>query len=129
MKAGKIVTTAIGAAFLFSGTAFAGGHKDTNKATLHLYETVNVDGKQLAPGDYTIRAENTGSQTTLEIVEDNHTIVSVPARAKPSDITEHQAYMTMPGPTGTRELAAVYMHGTEYRFLDADQGATQSSGN
>jgi hypothetical protein len=119
MKAGKILTTAVGATLLFSSSAFAVRHeKQTTKGTLHLSEEVTVEGKQLAPGDYKVKTENTGSQTTVDIMQGKTMIVSLPAQTKPADVNESHAYMTTDEPNGAKELTAVFLKGTEYKFLD-----------
>jgi len=120
MKAGKILMTAIGATLLFfSGSAFA-AHKDSTKSTLHLDEQVTVEGKQLAPGDYKVITENTGSQTTVDIMKGKETIVSLPAQTKPSDINQSSAYMTTEEPDGAKELTALFIHGTEYELQNGN---------
>jgi hypothetical protein len=127
MKTGKILTATIAATLLFSSNAFAVRQKQTTKGTLHLSEEVIVEGKQLAPGDYKVRTENNGSQATVNIMNGKETTVSVPAQTKPADINESHAYMTTDEPNGTKELTAVYLHGTEFEFLD-NQNAPQPEG-
>jgi hypothetical protein len=125
MKAGQILTTAIGATLLLTGSAFA-AHKDSTKSTLHLGEQVTVEGKQLAPGDYKVITENTGPQATVNIMKDKETIVSLPAQTKPSDINQPSAYMTTDEPDGAKELTALFIHGTEY---DLQNGNTTTQPN
>ena len=119
MKARQILMTAIGAILLFSGSAFA-AHKDSTKSTLHLGEQVTVEGKQLAPGDYKVITENSGSQTTVDIIKGKETIVSLPAQTKPSDINQSSAYMTTEEPDGAKELTALFIHGMEYELQNGN---------
>ncbi len=126
MKAGKVLTTALGATLLFSGSAFAATHKQDIKGTLHLSEAVTVEGKQLAPGSYEVKAEDNGSQTMVNIMDGKQTIVSVPAQTKAANFNESDAYQTTDEPNGSKTLTAVYLHHTEYDFLS--QNAPEPSG-
>jgi hypothetical protein len=127
MKAGTILTAAVGVTLLFSSNAFAARQKPNTKGTLHLSEEVTVEGKQLAPGDYKVKTEDNGWQTMVNIMNGKETIVSVPAQTKPADINQSHAYMTTDEPNGTKELTAVYLKGTEYEFFDHQNAPEPSS--
>jgi hypothetical protein len=57
MKMSRLSLAVLGAAFLFSTSAFA---QSENKGKLSVPETITVEGKQLPPGDYKVEWDGTG---------------------------------------------------------------------
>jgi hypothetical protein len=76
MKLGKF-TLAATVLIALSVSAFA---SDKMRATVHIYEAVSVGSVQLAPGEYTIKWTETGSDAQVTFVQGKHTIGTVPAQ-------------------------------------------------
>jgi hypothetical protein len=64
----------LGLALLLTTGAFA-----ANKGSLQVSDTVNVSGKQLAPGDYKLSWEGTGQNVELKIMKGKDVVATVPA--------------------------------------------------
>ena len=63
MKMSKLSLAILGAAFLFSTSAFA---QSENKGKLSVPDTITVEGKQLPPGNYKVEWEGTGPNVEVE---------------------------------------------------------------
>ena len=75
MKLSKFIFAAI-ALVAVSVSAFA---SDKMRATVHIDETVSVGAVQLAPGAYTIKWTETGSDAQVTFVQGKRIIGTVPA--------------------------------------------------
>jgi len=53
---------------------------DKMRASVYIYEAVSVGSVQLAPGEYTIKWTETGSDAQVTFAQGKHTIGTVPAR-------------------------------------------------
>jgi hypothetical protein len=69
----KIVV--LGLAVLLASSAFA-----SNKGSLEVRELVEVNGQQLAPGDYQLRWEGTGANVEVSIMKGNREIAKTTAK-------------------------------------------------
>lgn len=65
-------------------SAFAG----TNKGTLHLSESAQINGQSVAAGEYQLRWEGTGSNVELSVMKGKEVVTKVPARV----VESKQAY-------------------------------------
>jgi hypothetical protein len=65
----------LGLALLLATGAFA-----SNKSTLNVQETVQVNGQQLPAGDYQLRWEGSGSDVQLTFMRGKKEVVKTPAR-------------------------------------------------
>src|SRR5258708_8268093 len=79
MKGSRNLVTLAGASLLLAASAFAAG---ASKGTLHLYESVDVQGKQLPPGEYKVEWNGEGPQVDLNITSGKKTVASVPAQVE-----------------------------------------------
>jgi len=77
MKVSGISTLLLGGSLLLSVSAFAA---NTIKKSLHLYENVSVEGKQLTPGDYKVEWSGSGPDVKVDILKGRETVATVPAR-------------------------------------------------
>ena len=76
MKASKISKgLLLGLALLLATSVFA-----ANKGSLQVSDPVSVNGKQIAPGDYTVKWEGNGPNVELNILHGNNVVATVPAR-------------------------------------------------
>jgi ABC-type phosphate/phosphonate transport system substrate-binding protein len=64
----------LGLALLLTTGAFA-----ANKGSLQVSDTVNVSGKQLAPGEYKLAWDGTGQNVELKIMKGKDVVATVPA--------------------------------------------------
>jgi hypothetical protein len=77
MKMSRLSLAVLGAAFLFSTSAFA---QSENKGKLSVPETITVEGKQLPPGDYKVEWNGTGPNVEVKILKGKETVATAPAR-------------------------------------------------
>jgi hypothetical protein len=78
-------TVVLGLAVLLASSAFA-----SNKASLLLREAVEVNGQQLAPGDYQVRWDGTGSNVEVSFIQGKKEIAKTSAKV----VTLNEAYNT-----------------------------------
>ena len=130
MKAAvKIYSAVLAVSLLFAGAAFAGTSKGPKKGTLHFSDSVTVEGKQLAPGDYKVETDNsTGPQANVNIIKGKDTVVSVPARVQPSSPEQENGYGIRTEPDGSKQLTAIFLHSTEYDLGAGQSGAESGAG-
>ncbi len=112
MKMSRLSLTVLGAALLFSTSAFA---QEDNKGKLSLPEAVTVQGKQLPPGDYKLQWDGAGPNVELKILKGKETVASVPARIVPEQNKPAlNSYGVIKQADGTRALSAVNFAGKNY---------------
>lgn len=112
MKVTKLFTLLVGSSLLLSVSAFAG---NSNKKSLHLYENVTVEGKQLPAGDYRVEWTGTGSDVTLNILKGKETVASVPARIVPVNVAFQQdGYTATAQKDGTQSVTQLFFTGQKF---------------
>jgi len=112
--------TLIGAFSLLPVAVFAA---NINKKTLHLYENVTVQGKQLAPGDYKIEWSGTGPAVKVNILKGGETVATTPARmVSQAESNDQDGYALKTGKDGSRYLSQVFFSGEKYD-LNIGQGS------
>jgi hypothetical protein len=76
MKLNNLAKFAVlGLAVLLATSAFA-----SNKGTLRLSEPAQVNGQQLAAGEYQVRWDGTGSSVEVSIMQGKKEVAKIPAR-------------------------------------------------
>lgn len=98
---------------LLSTGAFAAN--DSHKGGVNLSAPVQVAGKQLPAGDYTVKWDGTGPDAQVTFVRDGRVMATVPARVvkldqKPSE----DAIEVKTGNNGGRTLTAIRFEGKTY---------------
>jgi hypothetical protein len=68
-------TVVLGIAVLLASTAFA-----SNKGTLQVREKVEVNGQQLAPGEYQLRWDGSGSNVEVSFMKGKKEVLKTTAR-------------------------------------------------
>lgn len=112
MRAVGFALALVGGALLFSGTVFAG--PATNKETVHLDETVLIEGQKLAPGDYKFEWGEPGPNVQVTIRQGKTAIASVPARVLSLNARQiATSYSTLTGQDGSKGLREVSFAGTK----------------
>jgi hypothetical protein len=112
MKVLRLSTLLLGSSLLLSASAFAG---TTVKKSLHLYESVTVEGKQLTPGDYKVEWSGSGPDVKVNILKGKETVASVPARIVSQGAANGQdGYALKPAQDGSQSLAQIFFTGEKY---------------
>jgi hypothetical protein len=126
MKMSRISIALFGAALLFSSGALA---KDTNKATLNITETVNVEGKALNPGKYKVEWDGSGPTVQVTVLQGKQTVATFSAHlTEQANQNAADAYGSVAQPDGSKSLTAIYPGG-KHAVLQIDQtAASQQSG-
>lgn len=121
MKATKLFTLSL----MLSASAFAG---NGNKKSLHLYESVTLEGKQLPPGDYRFEWSGTGPDVKLDIFKGKETVASVPARivAVPGS-NKVDGYSATDGKDGSHLLTTVFFSGEKFDLQIGDASTANTS--
>ena len=124
MKGSRNLVALAGTSLLLVASAFAAG---TGQGTLHLYESVDVQGKQLAPGEYKLQWNGEGPKVELNITSSKKTVVSVPAQLVPVG----EAYTTdgyaAKSEDGKNALTEIFFHGKDYELRLGDQSGGEAS--
>ncbi|MGC1414893.1 MAG: hypothetical protein WA817_06415 [Candidatus Acidiferrum sp.] len=112
MKVSRFSTLLIGSSLLLSASVFA---SNINKKSLHLYENVTVQGKQLAPGDYKVEWSGSGPEVKISILKGRETVATTTARVvSQSESNDQDGYALKPGENGHQKLAQVFFSGEKY---------------
>jgi hypothetical protein len=112
-----------GASLLLAASAFAAGG---SKGTLHLYESVDVQGKQLRPGEYKVEWNGEGPQVELNITSGKKTVASVPAQVVTvSEKNRTDGYAAKKSEDGKNALTDIFFHGKSYEIRLGDQADAQ----
>lgn len=128
MKVARISSSLLVGSLLLGACAFAG---PANKKSLHVYDSVVVEGKQLAPGDYKVAWTESGSDVQVTILRGKDTVAVVPARVVPvADAPVRDSYSVQSLPDGSKTLTQLLFSGKKYE-LDiqsaAAAGASQAA--
>ena len=121
MKLSRNMLSLGAASLLFAAGAVAAS---ANKGTLHLYESVTVQGKQLAAGDYQVVWNGQGPNVDLTIDQGKKTVVSLPAEVTPVNQKHDSDGYVAKSEGGQNVLSAIFFHGKDFELKLADQGAS-----
>jgi len=125
MKLSKLSLAFFGSALLLSSAAFAG---DSNKGSLQLYEKVNVEGKALNPGKYSITWDGSGPNVQVTVSQGKQTIATFPAHlTEQATRNSEDAYGSAAETDGSRSLTAIYPNGKRFSLALGQTQAAQPS--
>jgi hypothetical protein len=125
MKLSKLSLAFFGSALLLSSAAVAG---DSNKGSLQLYEKVNVEGKALNPGHYTITWDGSGPNVQVTVSQGKQTIATFPAHlTEQASRNTEDAYGSATETDGTHSLTAIYPNGKRFSLELETKSASQPS--
>lgn len=120
----RISSLLLGGSLLLCSSVLAG---PANKKSLHLYDTVVVEGKSLAPGDYRIEWSDSGSDVQLSILQGKETVAIATARVVPvSNAPANDSYSVASAPDGSKTLTQLLFSGKKYE-LDIQSASAASS--
>ena len=125
MKLSRNLFSVALASLLLGASAFAA---PTTKGTLKLFEPVTVQGKQLAPGQYTVEWNGEGPNVQLSIASGKNAVASVPARVVPVSLKNATSgYSSTKQQDGSSTLTNVFFQGKTFELQIADQSASQGA--
>ncbi len=115
-----------GLALLLATSAFAANKG--NKGSIELDKSTTVSGHQLAPGQYKLTWDGTGSNVELMILSHGKLVATVPAhllelsQPEPNDATESRT-----NDDGSQSLTKIDFRGKKYALTFADESAMTGS--
>jgi len=124
MKLSRNLFSVALASLLLGASVFAA---PTTKGTLKLFEPVTVQGKQLAPGQYTVEWNGEGPNVQLSIASGKNAVATVPARVVPGAKNATSGYSSTKQQDGSSSLTNVFFQGKAFELQIADQSATQGA--
>jgi hypothetical protein len=124
MKSSKLwKRSLLGLALLLATSAFA-----SNKGSLQLSEPVNVAGKQLPAGDYSVKWEGNGPNVELSILKGKAVVTKAPARVVDlSRSAGSDAAVTKVNSDGSRSLSEIRFSGKKQALAIGEESAKTSS--
>jgi hypothetical protein len=109
MKTWRLSVALFGAAVLCGSAVLAG---EVNKVNITTDQALNVEGKTLNAGSYKAEWEGTGPNVQVQLKQGKNVVATFPAHLEEQqNKNATDAYGTIPGPNGTRELSAIYAGG------------------
>lgn len=124
MKVSRNLFSVTLGSLLLAGSVFAA---PASKGTLKLYETVTVQGKQLAPGQYTVEWTGEGPNVQLNIANGKNA-VTTPARVVPVSVkNQSSGYSSDKQQDGGETLSSVFFQGRTFEFQIGEQSASQGA--
>jgi hypothetical protein len=108
---------------LLAASAFAA---PATKGTLKLYESVTVEGKQLAPGQYTVEWTGEGPNVQLNIANGKNAVSAVPARIVPISTKNKTSGYSSEKQQDGQVLTSVFFEGKAYDLQIGEQAASQA---
>lgn len=121
MKLSRILITLFGSVLLLASAGYA---QAANKGTLHLRDTLSVEGHTLTPGDYKVEWNGNGPSVQIKLLHNNETVVTFPAhKTQQPQGSSEDAYASGPGPGGSLTLTQVYI-AKHNVLLDVEENAS-----
>jgi hypothetical protein len=114
----------LGAALLMAASAFA-----ANKGTLAVSSPVNVGGKQLSAGEYSVQWDGSGPNVQASIMKGKKVVATAPAHMidlNQSAVSDSAVLRT--NSDGSRELAQARFSGRKFALEFGEQGGAAASG-
>jgi hypothetical protein len=125
MKVSRVSTLLLGSSLLLSASVFAG---NTNKKSLHLYETVALEGKLLAPGDYKFEWSGTGPDVKVNVLKGKDTVATVSAHIVPVNTPYKQdGYTASAGKDGSASVTQIFFSGDKFDLELGDASAEKTA--
>jgi len=118
-------TVVLGLAVLLATSAFA-----TNKGSLQMLEPFQVNGQQLAAGDYQLRWEGTGTNVEVSILQGKKEVAKTSATVVPLSKAYDDDSVVCDHASGKATLSEVRFAGKKYALaIGATEKAEMSGGS
>jgi hypothetical protein len=114
----------LAAATLLATGLYAAGA--VHKGNLQVGNAVQVNGKELPPGDYTVTWEGEGPNVDLHIARGNKEVATAQAKLVPLDKKASQDAAEVSTGSGSRELSALRFAGQKYELDVVNAGVARS---
>jgi hypothetical protein len=102
-------TVVLGLAVLLASSAFA-----SNKGSLQVREPFEVNGQQLAPGEYQLRWDGTGSNVEVSFMQGKKEVAKAPARIVELDKASAYDAAVVDRASGKATVSEVRFAGKKY---------------
>ena len=117
-------TVVLGLAVLLASSAFA-----SNKSTVQLHESFEVNGQQLSPGEYQVRWDGTGSSVEVSFMQGRKEIAKAWAKVVPLDKAYDYDSAVVQHDGGKATVSEIRFAGKKYALaLGANEKAEMSAG-
>jgi hypothetical protein len=126
MKASKISKgLLLGLALLLATSVFA-----ANKGSLQVSDPVTINGKQIQPGDYTVKWEGNGPAVELSVLHGKDVVATVPARMVDLNAApDRNSAITSLNSDGHKSLSEIRFSGKKYALaIGSETARAESSG-
>jgi len=118
-------TVVLGLAVLLASSAFA-----SNKGSLQVRETLEVNGQQLAPGEYQVRWDGTGSNVEVSFMKGKREVAKASAKVVPLDKASEFDSAVVDHASGKATVSEVRFAGKKYALaIGATEKAEMSEGS
>jgi hypothetical protein len=116
-------TVVLGVAVLLASSAFAG-----NKGSLQVRERVEVNGQQLAPGEYQLRWDGTGADVELRFMQGKKEVAKTSAKVVSLDQASNYDSAVIDHASGKAAVSQVRFAGKKFALaIGATDKAEASS--
>ncbi|MFY9675014.1 MAG: hypothetical protein WCB53_20995 [Terriglobales bacterium] len=119
-------TVVLGLALLLATGAFA-----SNKGSLHIDETVALNGQQIPAGDYTLRWDGTGPDVELSVMHGKKEVAKTSAKLVELDKAASSDQVVLSNSSGTPSVSQVRFGGkkTALAIASSDRASMMESSN
>ena len=117
-------TVVLGLAVLLASSAFA-----SNKGSLHVREPIEVAGQQLAPGEYQLRWDGTGSNVEVSIMQDKKEVAKAPAKVVALDKAYDYDSAVIDHASGKATVSEIRFAGKKYVLAIGASEKAEMSGS
>jgi hypothetical protein len=116
-------TVVLGLAVLLASSAFA-----SNKAVLQVAEPFQVNGQQLAAGDYQVRWDGTGSNVEVSFMQGKKEVAKASAKVVAIDRAPAYDSAVVNHSSGKATLSEIHFAGKKYALALGGAEKTEMSG-
>ena len=118
-------TVVLGLAVLLASSAFA-----SNKCSLQVRESVEVNGQQLGPGEYQLRWDGTGSNVEVSFMQGKKEVAKASAKVVALDRASDYDAAIVDHSSGKATVSEVRFAGKKYALaIGATEKAEMSAGS
>ncbi len=117
-------TVVLGLAVLLAASAFA-----SNKGSLQVRELVEVNGQQLAPGEYQVRWNGTGSNVEISFMQGKKEIAKTTAQVVPLDKAYDNDSAVVDHTSGKATVSELRFAGKKFALAIGSTDKAEITGN